>query len=207
MTEIERIPRGIISKRVVYVDLDEELDGEEDELEFGAWLPEEGNIPGLCTTNCQEVSESTYDQSEKISHALCTQHGSEILTQAPICNANAVNDVARKWPQSEPYALARPSESGEMSKGTRRRYKERHNYAKALLRSDKELEKLSRKIRSEIQQSEMMPMQGFKASRRGRQRFVWTSFKMGETHSTCAEQKLFLKDMPTGHYRYPTIEG
>lgn len=158
MAKFERtIPR--VRRRVVYVDLDDELDGGADELEFGAWLPAEGNLAGLCTANCQEVSESTYyDQSEAISHALCAQRGGGITLQAPICNTDAVNDIARKWPRSEPYASARPSENGEKGKGTQRRYKERHNYAKALLRSDKELEKLSRKIRSEIQQSEILEL-------------------------------------------------
>lgn len=157
MSKFDNISDGI-NKRIFYVDLDDEIDGTEDEFEFGAWLPKDSTLPALCSSNCHAVSDTTFDQSEKITNALCTQGGADLVTQTPICNADAVDEITRKWPRIEPYALARPSESGEFDKGRFRRYKERSNYAKALLRSDKELEKLSRKIRLEIQQCEMLEL-------------------------------------------------
>ncbi len=157
MAEVEKIPHEM-GKRVVYVDLDDEIDGTEDDFEFGVWLPKETTLPAFCSSNCNGVSDTTLDQSENLSSALCAQRGAEIVTQTPICSADAVNEITRKWPSMEPYALARPSESCDNNRSRRRRYKERSNYAKALLRSDKELEKLSRKIRLEIQQCEMLEL-------------------------------------------------
>lgn len=156
MMEVAQNPQGTTT-RVVYVDLDDEIDGDE-ELEFGVWLPKDGDIPVLCSSHCHEVSNSALDQTEKISRTFCSQRGAEIVAHAPICNSDAVDEITQKWPHREPYALARPSESGDISRGRRRRNKERSNYAKALLRSDTELDKLSRKIRLEIQQSEMLEL-------------------------------------------------
>jgi hypothetical protein len=143
------------SKRVVYVDLDEELDEVDVEIDVDSWLPRE-NLGVFCRANCIVDSEAACDQSGVIDRALCAQSDQTAVNE-PLCSAHAVNDIARRWPPSEPYALADPS-IDKLRHSKRRQNKERHSYAKALLHSDRELEKLSRKIRTEIQLSEMLEL-------------------------------------------------
>lgn len=133
-------------------------------FEFPAWMKGARNLPGLCSSNVDESSmNDSNNDAEVITSGLCSQVPVDIVPQAPMCNAQApmcnadsVNDIAGgKWSLIEPYALARPFESCDKANRKRERLKERSNYAKALLLSEKELEKLAQKIRAEIHQSEM----------------------------------------------------
>lgn len=77
------------------------------------------------------------------------------------CDANTINeakDIA--WISHEPYSSSRPLSSPEKQslhlRAGRPINKESFNYAKALLESDKELERLAEKICSDITDSEML---------------------------------------------------
>lgn len=156
MTHVPKFPKA--GKRVVYVNLDEELDEGGQGIDRDFWIPREGSLTALCRANCNVVSDTACDQSKVINNTLFTPRARGALNTS-LCSADAVNDITRKWPPSEPYALASPSCSDLKPRNLKRRkYKERHNYAKALLRSEKELENLSLKIRTEIQHSEMLEL-------------------------------------------------
>jgi hypothetical protein len=77
------------------------------------------------------------------------------------CDTEVLNEAReRPWyPLAEPYSMARPH--SDIEKKTRRLSnrigkKEKFNYAKALLESDIELERLAQKICSQIRESEML---------------------------------------------------
>ena len=154
MSEGSNVLKG--NKRVVYVDLEDELDEVDGEIDVDLWLPRE-TLGVLCRASCNVASDAACDHGV-VDSALCAQRGHGGI-DASLCSTDAVNHITRRWPPSEPYALADASGSDvKPIQPKRRQYQERHNYAKALLCSDRELEKLSRKIRTEIQLSEMLEL-------------------------------------------------
>jgi hypothetical protein len=156
MAHLPKLPKG--SKRVVYVDLNEELDEAEEEIDLNFWLPREASLTALCRGDCNVASDAACEHPGVINNALCTQRAHGALNTS-LCSVDAVNDITRQWPASEPYALANPSGSDVNPRYRKRQqYKEPHNYAKLLLQSEKALENLSRKIRTEIQHSEMLEL-------------------------------------------------
>lgn len=149
------------NKRIVYIDVDTELDEPEVDADPNFWVDTEGGISSLCTTNYQTAKNALVcGQSGSVSqHALCAQRAHEAAFSEPLCNADAINDFTTQWPPSEPYSLISPSGSNLKGNRTKRRYnKERHSYAKAILRSDRALEKLSGKIRRDLQYAEMIEL-------------------------------------------------
>jgi len=152
------VPRGRTGRRVVYVDLDQELDEETEEIDLDFWLPSKGGLDVICRASCNNLSDAACDPPGAEHHSMCAPQENGPLNTS-LCSAEAVNDFTRHWPPSEPYAFASPSGSDVKPRNPKRgQYKERHSYAKALLRSDRELEKLTRKIRTELQHSEMVQL-------------------------------------------------
>lgn len=110
-------------------------------------LPMEMNIPGLCTGG--NALAKTYSRTENVKDVLKVR-----------CDAELFNEAKEQpWYPKEPYAAARPR--SDAATPTRRFSnrpvdRESFNYAKALLESDTELERLAQKISSQIRDSEMM---------------------------------------------------
>jgi hypothetical protein len=114
-------------------------------------LPMEMNIPGLC--NGGNTLENTYSRTEKMTDG--------VLLKVR-CDAELFNEAKEKpWYPKEPYATARPrSDTSSLTRrfSDRPVDKESFNYAKALLESDTELERLAQKISSQIRHSEMLEL-------------------------------------------------
>eukprot|EP00934_Nitzschia_sp_Nitz4_P008827 Nitzschia sp. Nitz4//scaffold59_size112058//7004//9634//NITZ4_004096-RA/size112058-processed-gene-0.178-mRNA-1//1//CDS//3329555084//8817//frame0 len=147
MTELRRDP--IVHKRLVYVDLDEDLEDPGDDLFMDVGFSQ---LPGLCMTTAKG---EVFD--DPVSVGLCSTNTAQVVTRASQCNPYELNEIATtKWPPRRPYEFS-PSMDSEDT-GKYRRQTEGFNYAKALLHSEQELEKLAYKIRSEIHQSEMFAL-------------------------------------------------
>lgn len=167
MTEVDAIPR--VNGPEEYAVIREEHDKQStvEEVTYGAWTPSAPDLSsGFCSTKaCRDIAiaeAASEVDTVPPTTGMCVADASILIQQAPIYTTQELKRIAqRKWPPAaaEPYAFARPQESGDDMDETRKRiFKERFNYAKALLRSDYELEKLARKIRSEIHQSEMFEL-------------------------------------------------
>ena len=147
--------------RLVY--LEDELDVGDEELDLNFLGDRMDGLPNLCINQCHEAAlNNAYVEAEHVTTELCTQ-------AAPTCNSDSVRNVAKvaAWPATShrPYDLARPPSINSLTQTyndphgeSRVGQPERYNYAKALLESDEELERLAQKIRSEIRQSEMLEL-------------------------------------------------
>eukprot|EP00980_Cylindrotheca_fusiformis_P000343 scaffold91_cov127-Cylindrotheca_fusiformis.AAC.3 len=125
----------------------------------------EMNIPGLC--NGGNTLDKTYSRSERIRNGLVKAR----------CNGDLFEEAIEKpWYPKAPYETARPD--SDTFTATRRfsnraSKRESFNYAKALLESDTELDRLAQKISAEICDSEMLELaaQAEKAAEEGLETF------------------------------------
>jgi hypothetical protein len=114
-------------------------------------LPMAMNFPGLC--NGGNTLDNTYSRTEKATDG--------VLLKVR-CDVELFNEAKEQpWYPKEPYATARPRSdtfSPTRQFSDRPVDKESFNYAKALLESDTELERLAQKISSQIRHSEMLEL-------------------------------------------------
>jgi hypothetical protein len=195
MAQVGSVPRPRLDRRVVYLEDEFDDSGDEDEFDFGFLNAKMDNLPALCSNNCGEAALTTaYSEAEHITTGMCSR-------AAPTCNVDTVQNLAQSaYAPPAPYEMARPPSISASSMThnlypKERKTPERYNYAKALLDSDKELERLARRIRSEIRQEEILELalEAERAADAGEERFTGRASTFGSDVA-----RVGLKNSPEG---------
>lgn len=161
------------------VSMEDGLDPEADDFNLGSFIDEtmQRNLPEFCSNKCNEDAlVNTYNESEMISNQICNR------TKALACSeTTGVAYISR----SDMYSSVSRSTSLELKGGSRSRRTlsiERHNYAKALIHSDDELELLALKIRKEIRESEIIELarEAERAADAGQSKFFGRASTFGD---------------------------
>ena len=202
MAQVGAVPPPRLDRRVVYLEDEFDDSGDEDDFDFGFLNDKMDNLPALCSNNCGEAALATaYSEADNITTGLCSRAG-------PTCNVDTVQDLAKAtYAPPAPYEMASSMTHNFHKK--ERKTPERYNYAKALLASEEELERLARKIRSEIRQEEILELalEAERAAEAGEERFTGRASTFGSDEAPTG-----LKNSPEGrgsksYSRNRTSEG